>query len=147
MKNPSQQPPARFATALCGTVTPLYDLVNRLQISLMPQATCKKSFIINDVDRSVTIAAEENSLAYIIGNLLSNAIYRTSGCCIRVETECIAGQHQIRIRNNGAFAYSSYMHSLVHFVDIARKLGGNIGLETEENSGITIVFSLARQAA
>jgi len=113
----------------------------------MPQATCKKSFIINDVDRSVTIAAEENSLAYIIGNLLSNAIYRTSGCCIRVETECIAGQHQIRIRNNGAFAYSSYMHSLVHFVDIARKLGGNIGLETEENSGITIVFSLARQAA
>lgn len=129
------------------TVTVLHDLVKKLQISLMPQATAKKSFIVNDVCKSVTVTAEENSLAYIIGNLLSNAIYRTAGCCIRIETEYIAGQHLIRIRNNGAFAYSSYMHSLVHFVDVARKLGGNIGLETEENSGVTIVFSLARQAA
>ncbi len=142
MKNLSPQtaPPAK-------TVTVLHDLVKKLQISLMPQATGKKSFIVNDVCRSVTVSAEENSLAYIIGNLLSNAIYRTAGCCIRIETEYIAGQHLIRIRNNGAFAYSSYMHSLVHFVEVARKLGGNIGLETEENSGVTIVFSLARQAA
>lgn len=138
---------AAASPAPCSTVTSLYDLVKKLQVSLMPQATGKKSFIVNDVDKSVTVAAEENSLAYIIGNLLSNAIYRTSACCIRVETEYIGGQHQIRIRNNGAFAYSSYMHSLVHFVDVARKLGGNIGLETEENSGVTIVFSLARQAA
>jgi len=147
MKNLTQSVPIQSPVHFNSITTPLYDLVKKLQISLLPQATNKNSFIINDIDKSVTVSAEENSLAYIIGNLLSNAIYRTSDCCIRVETECIAGQHQIRIRNNGAFAYSSYMHSLVHFVDVARKLGGNIGLETEENSGVTIVYSLARQAA
>ena len=147
MKNLSQSVPTQTPVQFNSIATPLYDLVKKLQISLLPQATNKNSFIVNDIDKSVTVSAEENSLAYIIGNLLSNAIYRTSDCCIRVETECIAGQHQIRIRNNGAFAYSSYMHSLVHFVDVARKLGGNIGLETEENSGVTIVYSLARQAA
>lgn len=147
MKNLSSSIPAKSGVSFTSTATPLYDLVKKLQISLLPQATGKNSFIVNDIDKSVTVSAEENSLAYIIGNLLSNAIYRTSDCCIRVETECIAGQHHVRIRNNGAFAYSSYMHSLVHFVDVARKLGGNIGLETEENSGITIVYSIARHAA
>ena len=127
--------------------TSVYELVKKLQLSLLPQATSKRSFIVNDVAKSVMLPAEENTLAYIIGNLLSNAIYRTSDCCIRVETEFIAGQHLVRIRNNGAFAYSSYMHSLVHFVDVARKSGGNIGLETEENCGITVVFSLAKLAA
>ncbi|MFT3933291.1 MAG: sensor histidine kinase [Chitinophagaceae bacterium] len=127
--------------------TPLHALVKKLQASLLPLANSKKSFIINDVPKNVVLPAEENTLAYIIGNLLSNAIYRTSSCCIRVETEFIAGQYLIRIKNNGAFAYSSYMNSLVHFVDVARKSGGNIGLETEENNGVTVVFSLSNRAA
>ena len=147
MKNHSQQILTYTSGSVQHASTCLYELVKKLQISLLPQATSKKSFIVNDVAKSVALPAEENTLAYIIGNLLSNAIYRTSDCCIRVETECIAGQYQIRIRNSGAFAYSSYMHSLVHFVDVARKSGGDIGLETEENSGVTVVFSLAKNAA
>jgi signal transduction histidine kinase len=140
MKNLPQHIPAQSTVSL-------YELVKKLQFSLLPQATAKKSFIVNDIDKAVVVPAEENTLAYIVGNLLSNAVYRTSGCCIRVETECIAGLQQIRIRNNGAFAFSSYMNSLVHFVEVARKSGGNIGLETEENSGVTVVFSLSRYAA
>jgi signal transduction histidine kinase len=140
MKNLPQHIPAQSTVSL-------YELVKKLQFSLLPQATAKKSFIVNDIDKAVVVPAEENILAYIVGNLLSNAVCRTSGCCIRVETECIAGQQQIRIRNNGAFAFSSYMNSLVHFVEVARKSGGNIGLETEENSGVTVVFSLSKQAA
>ena len=147
MKTQSLQNPAQASNPAGPVATSLYELVKKLQISLLPQAAGKKSFIVNDVAKSVILPAEENTLAYIIGNLLSNAIYRTSDCCIRVETEFIAGQHQVRIRNNGAFAYSSYMHSLVHFVDVARKSGGNIGLETEENSGVTVVFSLSKNAA
>ncbi|MEO6314445.1 MAG: sensor histidine kinase [Chitinophagaceae bacterium] len=146
MKNLFQQ--SAIATPVLGMVsTSLRNLVSKLQLSLLQKATGKNSFIVNDIDKAVVVVADEDSLAYIIGNLLSNAVYRTSDCCIRVETEWIAGQHHIRIRNNGAFAYSSYMQSLVHFVDVARKLGGNIGLETEENSGVTIVFSLAKNAA
>ena len=147
MKNTSTLAPITSASQVSTNKTSLHELVKKLQASLLPQATAKKSFIVNDVDKAVFVPGEENALAYIVGNLLSNAVYRTAGCCIRVENECIGGQHHIRIRNNGAFAFSSYMNSLVHFVDVARKLGGNIGLETEENNGITVVFSLARQAA
>lgn len=125
------------------TGTLLHELVRKLQSSLLPQATLKKSFIVNDIDRAVTLDASEDLLAYIIGNLLSNAVRRTSGSCIRIEAAHAAGQLQVRIRNNGAFAFSSYINSLVHFVDIARGVGGNIGLETEENNGVTVVFSMA----
>ncbi len=147
MKNPSLAFPHTTANTFNSSIVSLYELVKKLQSNLLSQATAKNSFIVNDIDKSVFVIADENTLAYIIGNLLGNAVYRTSGCCIRVETECVAGQHQVRIRNNGAFAFSSYMNSLVHFVEVARKSGGNIGLETEDNHGITVVFSLARLAA
>lgn len=147
MKNPAlplQFPPI---DGYSYSTVSLYTITKKIQAGLLTRATAKNSFIVNDIDRSVFVAAEEKTLAYIIGNLLSNAVYRTSGCCIRVETRCIAGQHQVRIRNNGAFAFSSYMNSLVHFVEVARKSGGNIALETEDNHGITVVYSLAKRAA
>ena len=147
MKNPALPFPHNKANAANSNIVSLYDLVKKLQSGLLSQATAKNSFIVNDIDKSVFVTADEKTLSYIIGNLLANAVYRTSACCIRVETECIAGQHQVRIRNNGAFAFSSYMNSLVHFVEVARRSGGNIGLETEDNHGITVVFSLARLAA
>lgn len=147
MKNPALPFPHTTVNSSNSSIVSLYQLVKKLQSGLLPQATAKNSFIVNDIDKSVFVTADEKTLSYIIGNLLANAVYRTAACCIRVETECIAGQHQVRIRNNGAFAFSSYMNSLVHFVEVARRSGGNIGLETEDNHGITVVFSLARLAA
>lgn len=135
------------AIAYSGATTSLYQLVNKLQLSLLPQATGKKSFIINDVDKSLRVDAEENALSYVIGSLLSNAVYSSSDCCIRVETASAGDQLQIRIRNNSVLAYCSYMHVPGNFIDAAKKLGGNIGLEKEGNSVITLVFSLAKNAA
>ena len=148
MKNPSsvQAPLTNMSSSETSTVS-LYELVKKLQGSLLPQTNSRKSFIVNDIDKSLLVPAEENTLAYIVGNLLSHAVYRTSCCCIWIETVCVAGQHHIRIRNNGAFAFSSYKNSLVHFVDVARKLGGHIGLEKGEKAGVTVVLSMAKIAA
>ncbi len=147
MQNFSLPHSSQSAVSYKVSTVSLYGLVKKLQAGLLPQATAKNSFIVNDIAASVFVTAEEKVLTYIIGNLLANAVYRTSGCCIRVETKCITGQQQVLIRKKGAFAFSSYMNSLTHFVEIARKSGGNIGLETEDNHGNTVVFTLARQAA
>ncbi len=147
MKNQAQQMSAPALSPAGLQPTSLYQLVNKLQHSLLSQAASKKSFIINNIDKSVAVFAEENTLAYVIGNLLSNAVYSTSDCCIRVETVFKADQLQIRIRNNSAFVYSSYIHIAGNFVAAAKQIGGDIGLETEGNNAITLVFSLAKQAA
>ncbi len=131
----------------CGKAVSLYQMVNKLQYSLLSTASSKKSFIVNDIDRTVALPVEENALAHVIGNLLSNAVNSTSDCCIRIETSSKDNQLQIRIRNNSAFVYSSYVHIPANFLDAAQKIGGNIGLESEPNSALTLVLSVAIPAA
>ena len=146
MKDQTPRPDS-YTNSNCGTPVSLYKLVSKLQVGLLPQATYKKSIIINDVDKSVSIVVDEDILAFVVGSLMSNAIYSTSNCCIRVETILKEGNLQIQVRNNGVFIYSSMMHSLGHIADAARKLEGSICLHNEANSGMTVGLAIASRKA
>ena len=52
----------------------LHQLVDRLMVSFIPLAVAKKSFIINDIDTEFAIEADEQVLAFVVGNLLNNMI-------------------------------------------------------------------------
>ena len=84
----------------------LFGLVNRLQASLLPEAVGKKSLIINDVDKSLSLRTDEQMLAYVVGGMLSNAICSNSDSCIRIETTRTANGLQLYIRSNGAIVYT-----------------------------------------
>jgi hypothetical protein len=130
-----------------NTFTSLHQLVSSLQTGLMQEAGSKKSIIINDVDKSIPVTADEGTLAYVIGSLMSNAIFSTSHCCIHVETIPWEGGWQVRVRNNGVFIYSSMMHSLGHIADAARKLNGIISLQNEGCHAMAVVLSIATRKA
>jgi signal transduction histidine kinase len=117
-------------------------MVSRLQSALLPQAVGKKTLIINDVDKSLSLDTDENTLAYVVGCMLSNAVYSTSNSCIRVETARDENGMQLSVRNNGPFSYSSSMFSLGNIIQAARRIGGDIGLQSEANGGMTLVFSM-----
>ncbi len=119
----------------------LNTLVSKLISGLLPEAVKKRSILINDVDASVFINADEDELSYIIAGMIGNAVYSTSNCCIRVQAVVSDGKVHLKVRNDGVFIYSSRMYSLGHMVDAARKLGGNISLYSEENRGITVMLS------
>lgn len=125
----------------------LYELVHRLQLVLLPQAVEKKSFIVNHIDRSLAIKADEDLLAFIVGSLMNSAVCSTSNGCIQIETAYCGAEIQIRVRNNGVFFYSSPSHSLGHVADAARKLGGNINLYNNKYEGMIAVFSLSKENA
>src|SRR6266487_1649726 len=76
---------------------PLHRLIDQLMVGLLPLVTGKKSFIINDVDQTFQLQADENLLAYVLGNLLSGAINGTKNACIRVEAVCNNDGVQIRV--------------------------------------------------
>jgi hypothetical protein len=147
MKNQSQQTSGYSNSTLSGNLTSVYQLVSKLQCSLLPQTTGKKSFILNNVDQSLSVFAEENALSYVIGSLLSTAVDGSADSCIRVETIATGNQVQIRIRNNNAGSYGSFMNIPVSFIAAARQLGGHISLETGEGNGMTVVFSLGGYTA
>jgi signal transduction histidine kinase len=121
----------------------LHRLIDQLMVGLLPLVTGKKSFIINDVDQTFHLQADENLLAYVLGNLLSGAINGTENVCIRVEAVCNKEGVQVRVRNNGTYFYSTVSNGFSHVVQAARQLGGNISIYNQHNEGTTLTFSMA----
>jgi C4-dicarboxylate-specific signal transduction histidine kinase len=122
---------------------PLHRLIDQLMVGLLPLVTGKKSFVINDVDQAFHVHADENVLAFVLGNLLSGAINGTENVCIRVEAVCNEEGVHIRVRNNGTNFYSTVSHGFSHVVQAARQLGGNISFYNQRHEGTTLTFFLA----
>ena len=121
----------------------LHNLVDRLMDSFIPQAVAKNSLIINDVNADFDIQADEQVLAFVVGNLLSNVISSSKSVCIRVEAVRKENGIHVRVRNNGAFFYSTVAHSFAPVLEAAKQLGGSINIYNQKNEGTVITFSMA----
>jgi C4-dicarboxylate-specific signal transduction histidine kinase len=111
--------------------------------SFIPLAVNQKSFIINDVDDSFQLQANEQVLAYIVGNLLNTAICSSQSICIRIEAVKEPAGIQIRVRNNGAHFYSTVSHGFSDVVAAARSMGGNINIYNQRHEGTVVTLSMA----
>ena len=89
----------------------LHHLVNRLMDSFIPLAVSKHSFIINDIDAAFKVQADEQVLAFVIGNMMENAIRHSRSACVRIDVIRKYNGIQVRIRNNGACYYSTVFNS------------------------------------
>jgi C4-dicarboxylate-specific signal transduction histidine kinase len=134
-------PQANYAASV-NTVS-LQQLVSRLLDSFIPVAVAQNSFIINDVDASVQLKADEQVLAFVVGNLLNNAINSSKSVCIRVEAVKTETGVQIRVRHNGASYHSTVAHSFSQVIEAARSLGGNINIYNQRHEGTVITFYMA----
>ena len=126
-----------------STAVSLHQLVDKLMNSFIPLAVLQKSFIINDVDDSFELQANEQILAYIVGNLLNNAISSSQSICIRIEAVKKPEGIQIRVRNNGAHFYSTVSHGFSQVVAAARSMGGNINIYNQRHEGTVVTLSMA----
>ena len=126
-----------------STAVSLHQLVDQLMNSFIPLAVHQKSFIINDVDDSFQLQANEQVLAYIVGNLLNNAISSSESICIRIEAVKEPAGIQIRVRNNGAHFYSTVAHGFSQVVAAARSMGGNINIYNQRHEGTVVTLSMA----
>lgn len=121
----------------------LHNLVDRLMNSFIPLAVSKHSFIINDIDANFNMEADEQVLAFVVGNLLGNVINSSKNVCIRIEAVRKENGIQLRVRNNGAFFYSSVANSFAPVVEAARQLGGSINIYNQKHEGTIITFNMA----
>lgn len=125
------------------TTFSLNRLVNQLMTGLIPLAVDKKSFIINDVAPTMQLEADIEVMAYVVGNLITNAVNSSQNSCIRVEAVMEGSSVQIRVRNNSSHFYSSTSGGFTHLMAAARKMGGDISIHNWKNEGTTLVFSVA----
>jgi C4-dicarboxylate-specific signal transduction histidine kinase len=126
-----------------ATTVSLHQIISRLQNSFIPLAVSKKSFIVNDVDAGLRLHADEQTLAFVVGNLLTNAINSSKSVCIRVEAIQTNTGVQIRVRHNDASFHSTVANSFVQVMEAARSMGGNINIYNQRNEGTVITFYIA----
>jgi len=126
-----------------STSVSLHKLVDQLMNSFVPLAVNQHSFIINDVAETFQLHADEQVLAFVVGNLLNNAINSSHSVCIRVEAVKQPEGIQIRVRNNGANFYSTVAHGFSEVVAAARSMGGNINIYNQKHEGTVITLSMA----
>jgi hypothetical protein len=142
MKPKSESPEIHAENPIWIKTTSLHRLISKLQKGLLQQTTCKQNVILNDVDKTLSVFADENILASIMGRLLSIAVESSSNCCIRVEAFLKENLIRIHIRNNGAFIYNSQMNNLREISQAASKLYGNICIQTEKNRPVAFTLSI-----
>jgi len=147
MKNQIKKKSLASAVSDSGTPKSLHRIVNDLQIGFLPLSIKKKTTIINDADKTLSVFADENILAFIIGSIIRNAIHSTQNCCVRVEALLQQNNILIRVSNNGMFVYSALMHSLRYIEAAARKLHGNICIQSEEPGEMTVIFCMSNNIA
>ena len=87
--------------------------------------------------------ADEQVLAFVVGNLLNNVINSSKNVCIRVEAIRKENGVQLRVRNNGNFFYSTVANSFAPVVEAAKQLGGHINIYNQKHEGTIITFSMA----
>lgn len=112
MKNLSYVFAANEATTISNTNNvSLHDLVDRLLNSFLPLAVSKHSFMINDIEAGFNVQGDEQELAFVIGNMIMNAIKHSKSACVRIDVVRKYNGIQLRIRNNGACYYSTIFNS------------------------------------
>lgn len=126
-----------------STTVSLHKLVDQLMNSFIPLAVTQKSFIINDVDEAFQLHADEQVLAFIVSNLLNNAIISSQSVCIRIEALKQPEGILIRMRNNGSHFYSTVAHGFSQVVAAARSMGGDINIYNQRHEGTVITLSMA----
>lgn len=94
-----------------GNTISLHNLVDRLMNSFLPMAVEKHSFMINDIGAGFNVQADEQELAFVVGNMMMNAIKHSKSACVRIDVIRKYNGIQLRIRNNGACYYSTVFNN------------------------------------
>ena len=83
----------------------IHQLVSRLIASLQPSAVKRNNILLNDIPRDLSVIADENTLAYVLSNLVNSAVSTTENSCIHIEAVLTDDHTMIRVKDQGTYIY------------------------------------------
>ena len=124
-----------------GDVVVFQQFIDHLVNGIMPLAYSRKNSIVNEVQPESFIKADQDKLAFIVSNLLTDAVNSTTNSMIHISA--FTGERivllQIKLKSNDY--RHSYSSMLSKIQEPAKKMGGNISIETSELEGTLITFT------
>jgi signal transduction histidine kinase len=119
----------------------LHLMINQLSASTMPIATRKSSFIVNDIPAELSVKADPQKLAAVLGTLLHTMISQSNNSCIRISAKTYGNVMLVHIRNDRHHSGQAFASSLEEAQQIAQKLGGTVTVNNYRDGATTITFS------
>jgi light-regulated signal transduction histidine kinase (bacteriophytochrome) len=119
----------------------LQEIVNLVMDSLVPFATTRKSFLVNDIAPEIELYADKDMLALVVSDVLKTAIRHTENDCIRITAKSVQDSIFLNVKENGCRPYIAVAESMERIQPLAEKLGGFITVASSSHEGVTVAFS------
>jgi|SRR5688500_12614950 len=119
----------------------LKPLVDQILYSLLAGSVKRRNLVINDVPVGLPMATDENFMALILGNLLSDVICHTENDCIRISASKNGLLAVISLKNNTISYDKSFVLSMQTLQLTAQKMGGVIKIDKNEGHGTILAIS------
>jgi signal transduction histidine kinase len=90
-----------------GTVQPLnseplvsvHQIVSKLIASLQPLAVKRNNILLNDIPRDLSVKADQNTIAYVLSELVNTAVNSTENECIHIEAVFNDEHQMLRVKD------------------------------------------------
>jgi len=119
----------------------LKPLVDQILYSLLAGSVKRCNLVINDVPVGLPIATDENVMALILGNLLSDIVTHTENDCIRISASKNGLLAVISMKNKTISYDKSFVLCIETLQQIAQKMGGVIKIDKNEGHGTMLAVS------
>jgi hypothetical protein len=124
-----------------------HQFIGQLINGIMPLAISRKNSIINDVSKESFIKADCHKLAFIISNLLNDAVTSTTNSIIHISALSGARIGLVQIKTDDTTIHHSFSAMIGKIQETAKKMGGNINIESIQSEGTLITFTFCNMAA
>jgi len=115
--------------------------IDHLINGIMPLAFTRKNSIINEVEPESFIKADQDKLAFIISNLLNEAVSSTSNSFIHISAFTGERIALLQIKTDHTDIEHSFSQLIGKIQNSAKKMGGNISIESTISEGTLITFT------
>jgi hypothetical protein len=123
----------------------LHRMVNQLLAGLQPLALRRDSIILNGIPHDLTVMAEENTLAYVLGSLLDSAINSGRNECIHIVAFVAEDRTMICVKDVGTYYYHAISTEYRKIQYAAEQLGGSISVDQDDIHGTNVSFSITNR--
>ncbi len=124
-----------------------HQFIGRLINGIMPLAISRKNSIINEVSQESFIKTDCDKLAFVISNLLNDAVGSTTNSIIHISA--LSGERigLVQIKTSETDLHHSFSTVIGKIQATAKKMGGNINIEAIQSEGTLITFTFCNIAA
>jgi hypothetical protein len=124
---------------------PLHQMVDQLLAALQPLTLRRDSIILNGIPHDLTVLAEENTLAYVLGSLLNSAINNGRNECIHIVAVVAEDRTMICVKDVGTYYYHAISTDYRKIQNAAELLGGSISVDQDDIHGTNVSFSISNR--